>query len=75
VSGNEWEIAGYPPCGRSGCGHPDDEHGEVIAGDDGSTFATACLVDDCDCEEYMPYPDGPDPDELYDRMVEQRMDD
>ena len=72
VTGNEWEIAGYPPCGRNGCGHPSDEHGEVVAGDDGTTYESACLECD-DCTEYTPYPERPDPDEMYDRWKDDQL--
>lgn len=59
VTGNEPQIAGYPPCGN--CGHEAEEHG--------------CEVGDychagCACEEYNRYPPGPDPDEQRDRQID-----
>jgi len=62
VTGNEWEIAGFPPCGTLGCGHGDDEH---YADDNPES---GCMI--CGCTCYTPYPEGPDPDDLYDRSKE-----
>lgn len=53
VTGNEWEIAGYPNCGRTGCSHPEDEHAEyeVIGGV--PVEPSPCSL--CDCPDYTPY--------------------
>ena len=55
VTGSEWQIAGYPPCGRMGCGHEDTDHADdhTIMGDE----AGACEVAGCECDEYTPYSD------------------
>lgn len=65
VTGNEWEIAGYPPCG--GCGHDDTDHYSDDEPESG------CAIDRCPCAIYTPYPEEEDPDYLYDRMRDDRM--
>lgn len=52
VTGNEPQIAGYPPCQNPRCRHDLDEHE-----DDGP-----CMVEGCLCGEYEQFPRERDPD-------------
>jgi hypothetical protein len=49
VTGREWEIAGAPECGRGYCGHEFEQH------------ESHGPCQECDCEEYTPYDESPDP--------------
>lgn len=51
VTGNEPEIAGYPPCGRAGCGHLDEDHAEPVLGIERQP--TPCLL--CECPDYTEF--------------------
>lgn len=67
VTGNEWQIAGMPECGRNGCGHAYEVHDPVY--EDGP-----CETAACSCDAYTPYPEGPDPDDEYDRWRDSQWD-
>lgn len=88
VTGNEQEIAGYPPCTR--CGHDFEEHT-----DDGVPLSECCgapAIEDtdfcakcrdasgfwacypeCTCGEYDQYPPDPDPDRKHDEEKERKV--
>lgn len=72
VSGNEPEIAGYPNCGQLGCGHAEDEHAGDMEPAEGTDILSGCEVPGCGCGGYKQYPQGPDPDELYDKPRDDR---
>ena len=71
VTGNEPEIAGWPPC--RGCGHDVEEHGPT---EDAPNYGdpSPCGTPKCGCTEYRtefdPWLDGPDPDAKRDRERE-----
>ena len=71
VTGNEPEIAGWPPC--RGCGHEAEDHGEINHNEPmPNEYFPDCQ--ECDCTEYRtefdPWLDGPDPDAKRDRERE-----
>ena len=77
VTGNEPEIAGWPPC--RGCGHEAEDHEDECPFDKYGQCAEdcghpMCIGPDCTCREYRdefdPWLDGPDPDAKRDRERE-----
>ena len=82
VTGNEPEIAGWPPC--RGCGHDVEDHESSCGVHDAGiedvectcadVFGKSCQANGCPCMEYRdefdPWLDGPDPDVKRDRERE-----
>lgn len=65
VTGNEYEIAGWPTCGN--CGHEAEEH---------DNFSEECeyISYGCPCEGYSDQRPEPDPDESRDREFDRKYD-
>ena len=51
VTGNEPEIAGYPPCVK--CGHLDEEHEEPSLVGGILVGTSPCEIEGCECEDYQ----------------------
>ena len=65
VTGNEPQIAGWPPCGK--CGHEAEYH----ASEWGEPLRDSDACQECDCTEYDKYPPAPDPDDERDRRLDE----